>query len=217
MHDTDRTVSEYGGNMHETDQYEFIEELELDGEMDMGESEETETLAYELLEVSDEAELDQFLGKLISSAGRAVSGFVKSPVGRAVGGFLKSAAKKALPLAGKAVGGYFGGPAGAAIGGKLGTFASGLFEAEGADQEQELEAAKQFVKFAQTAVKNAAAAPPTAPPQQVAKQAVLQAARAHAPNLLGAAGRAGGTAGTEGARRQGRWIRRGRKIILMGV
>ena len=69
-------------------------------------------LASELLEVTSEAELDRFLGDLISRAGQAVGKFVKSPEGQAIGGILKGAAKQVLPGIGSAVGGYFGGATG---------------------------------------------------------------------------------------------------------
>src|SRR5438067_1817987 len=53
-------------------------------------------LASELLEISSEAELEQFLGGLIKKVG----GFMKSPIGQALGGVLKNVAKKALPVVG---------------------------------------------------------------------------------------------------------------------
>ena len=75
---------------------------------------------------------------------------------------LKGVLKKALPIAGNVAGSFFGGPIGATIGGKLGSMAGNLFELEleGLSQEdREFEAAKQFVRFASEAVKNAASAP----------------------------------------------------------
>jgi hypothetical protein len=50
-------------------------------------------LAEQLTEVTTEAELDRFLGDLISKAGRALGKVVRSPIGQAVGGWLKGAAK----------------------------------------------------------------------------------------------------------------------------
>jgi hypothetical protein len=57
-------------------------------------------------------------------------------------------------------------------------------------------------------------APRNAPSKKVAVVAVKAAAKKHAPGLLrpGAIGRPSGRRMTSG-----RWIRRGRKIILMGV
>src|SRR5262245_3766691 len=102
MHDIDRTQMEFSPELSgfETEQFEFLGEQEWGGEI-FGEAVLTEAdeveLATELLEVSDEAELDQFLGNLIKRAGGAVGKFVSSPVGQAIGGVLKAAAKKALP------------------------------------------------------------------------------------------------------------------------
>src|SRR5262245_11837930 len=61
-------------------------------------------LAAELLELTNEQELNQFIGDLIKKAGKAVGGIVKSPIGQALGGVLKQAAKTALPMAGAALG-----------------------------------------------------------------------------------------------------------------
>ena len=225
MHDTDRTMMEVRPD------YEGEEEwLEFSPGVFEGESEEEsgqlEELTYELLGVQSEEELDQFLGSFIKKAAGGIRDFAKSSAGQAIGGVLKGAAKTLLPIAGTAVGGMFGGPAGAAIGGKLGGFASGLFEGENYEvQEQN---ARQFVKFAQAAVKNAAQNAQSGPPAQVARQAAIQAAKVHAPQLLGAAksqaagAGAGGSSSYTGASgtgsgRQGRWIRHGRKIIILGV
>src|SRR4029453_3752545 len=83
----------------EPGEFEFEEaeefQQESDQESPLGEVEEME-LAAELLEVSDEQELDQFLGKLISKAAGAASGlagaargFVPSPPGQAIAELLK--------------------------------------------------------------------------------------------------------------------------------
>ena len=207
-------------NDTELDALEFAEESEVYGETDaespFSEVEEME-LAAELLEVTEEAELDQFLGNLIKRAGRAAGTFVKSPVGRALGGMLKGAAKKALPIAGRAIGTYLGGPAGGAIGSRLASQAGGLFglELEGLSAEdQEFEVAKQFVRFAGAATKNAALAPPTANPQGIASAAVTSAAQKLAPGLL--RGGVGPSLIGRGGR-SGRWIRRGRNIIIFNV
>ena len=80
----------------ETFEYEF-ESGAAQSESEVFNEAEQMELAAELLEVRDEAELEQFLGSLIKKAGSALGKIVKSPVGQAIGGFLKSAAKKALP------------------------------------------------------------------------------------------------------------------------
>jgi hypothetical protein len=175
------------------------------------EEQETE-YALELLGANNETELEQFLGDLISKAGSAIGKFVSSPTGQALGGMLKSAAKQILPMAGQALGGAIGGPAGAQIGGQLASAAGGLF-GETEVGEQEFEAAKTLVNLTADAVKNAASAAATANPYQVAKAAIAEAAKSHAPGLTLAD--EGGSAGS--GKNHGRWIRQGRKIILLGV
>jgi hypothetical protein len=205
----------------ELDALEFEEGSEVYGETSaespFNEVEEME-LAAGLLEITDETELDQFLGTLIKRAGQAVGTLVKSPVGRALGGILKGAARKALPIAGRAIGTYFGGPGGGAIGGQLASQASRIFglELEGlSSEDQEFEVAKQFVRFAGAATKNAAITPPTTDPQTIAKTAVTSAAKILAPGLVGRGITMGVMRGIRG--RSGRWIRRGRNIIIFNV
>ena len=65
MHDLDT-------NMKESFEYDFEQEGVF------GEAEVTQ-LASELMEVQNEAELEQFLGDLIKKAGSAVGSFIKSP------------------------------------------------------------------------------------------------------------------------------------------
>ena len=70
-------------------------------------SDETEEeLAMELLSVSSEEELDQFLGKLVSRVAKGARALVKSPIGKALGGVLKKVAKTALPMVGSAIGSH---------------------------------------------------------------------------------------------------------------
>lgn len=226
MHDIDRTQLEYSPELSnfEAEQYEFGEQEwsgEQEGEMVLTEAEEAE-LASELLEVSDEAELDQFLGKLLRRAARAVGSAVRSPIGQAVGGVLKGVAKKALPLAGGVAGGFVGGPLGAKIGSGLASAAGGAIGLEGESYEQEdqeFEGAKQFVRLGADTLKQAAAASPAANPRAVAQSAAISAASKHAPGLLGTSGSTARTStGTgTGRGRTGRWTRRGNKIVLYGV
>jgi hypothetical protein len=228
MHDIDRTQLE---TSHELENYEYeqYEDGETEWSTEAGVFSEAEAmeLAAELLEVSSEEELEQFLGSLIKKAGRAAGQFIKSPVGQQLGGLLKGAAKKALPMVGSAIGGYFGGSSGAKIGSQVASTAGRIFglELEGLSlEDQEYEAAKSFVQFAGTAAKKAASAPPTANPRAVAQSAVLAAARQLAPGLVSGIRPTtpSATAGTvcpscgSGAR-SGRWMRRGNKIILFGV
>lgn len=188
MHDLDRTQLEYSPELenYEYEQYEYGES-EWNTETGVFSEAETMQLAAELLEVSSEEELEQFLGNLIKKAGQVAGKFIKSPVGQQLGGLLKGAAKKALPMVGSAIGGYFGGDSGSKIGGQLASTAGQIFglELEGLSlEDQEYEAAKSFVQFAGEAAKNAATAPQTANPKTIAQQAATTAARQFAPGLL---------------------------------
>lgn len=144
-------------------------------------------LAAELLEITNEAELEEFLGKVFKTVARGVGNFAKSGAGRALGGVLKKVAKTALPMVGGALGSMVAPGIGTAIGSRLGSMAGGLFELELEglnEQEAEMEVARRYVRLASSATKNALQAPRTAPPRAVAKAAVVTAARRHAPGLL---------------------------------
>jgi len=215
---------EYPGEFAgETGEYsgEFGQETETYGEYSQespfSEAEEME-LAAELLTIQSEVELEQFLGKLIKKAG----GFLKSPIGRQLTGALKGIAKTALPTLGAAAGNFILPGVGGAIGGKLASAAGSMFglELEGLSYEdQEFEVAKQVVRLGGAAASSAAQAPPTAPPQQAAQAALTSAAQQFAPGLL----RPGTSpSGMQHKRRcnhrnTGRWVRRGKDIILMGI
>jgi hypothetical protein len=196
----------------ETGEFEAYGEAEWGGEV-FSEAE-TMELAGELLEVTNEAELDRFLGDLISKAGKAIGSFVRSPVGKAVGGWLKGAAKQVLPVAGGALGGVIGGPLGAQIGSGLASYAGSALglEAEMSQEDREFEGAKNFVRLAGDAVKAAAAAPPSANPVEVGRAVVKAALEKRAPGLLGGAG-VPRHVGKHG--RTGRWVRHGRNVIIV--
>ena len=216
-------LSEYNPEMEMFESEQFEWSGETTGEV-LGEGELME-LAAELLEVRDEQELDRFLGDVF----KKVKAFAGSSTGKAIGGMLKGVLKKALPIAGKVAGSFFGGPIGGTIGGKLGSMAGNLFEMEleGLSQEdREFEAAKQFVRFASEAVKNASSTPGSNP-VAIARSAVAAAAQRHAPGLLnGSAAMSpvssmsprssmpGQSAGFGGPR-SGRWRRIGPNKILV--
>jgi len=190
MHDIDRTLAEIEPEMDafESD-FEFIEEQEFAdteaegvfdeaGEIDM---------ASQLLEVADEAELDQFLGSLFRRVGQVAGRAIRSPVGRYLGGQLRGLARRVLPMAGGALGTLVGGPAGGMAGSQLASMAGQAFglEIEGLSQEdQSFEVARRFVRFAGEAAKNAALSPATTTPQDTVKAALAAAAKRHAPGIL---------------------------------
>ena len=224
MHDLDRTQLEAKiGELEEeelespedAELFEMESEFEMESDSPFDESEEME-LAAELMEVSNDAELEQFLGSLFKKVARKVRKAVKSPVGRLLRRTLRRAARKALPIAGGAVGTWFGGPAGGAIGGRLARSAGRIFglELEGmSPEDQEFEVARRVVRLCGSAVANAADAQEVMSPTAAVKKAVVTAARQHAPGLVrGATARS-----MVGGMRSGRWIRRGRRIVLHGV
>lgn len=246
MHDIDRALFEaeaeeeaeteaYGdayGETHESYGQTFEEEDEEyqpPGPGGLGQNRE-HTLAAKLLDVTNEAGMDRFLGKLLSSAVSTVRDFARSDTGRAVGGVLKSAATQALPQLGQIAGDALR-PAGAAgagkaaggraAGGRTGARPAGKREVglqtEGLSAEDhEYQTARAFVRFADETAQLAAERAGAAPPALVARQAATAAARQHLPGLLRAPGAAGSAAPSTGAA-EGRWIRRGNRIIVLGA
>jgi hypothetical protein len=222
MHDIDRTTYEFESESDEFENDEFEnDEFEFDGETDLESPlEEFEEMEYaaELLSIQSEEELDQFLGKLIKRAGRGLSKIGR--VFRPLGGVLKGLAKKALPFVGGALGSFIPIPGvGTALGTTLGSAVGNALEAEfeGMEPEdQEFEMAKRFVRVAGAATQQAASAGSDTDPQTAVKSAVIAAARQHVPSL-GNAMRSGSGGAGSGRRRSGRWIRRGGKILLLGV
>ena len=231
MHDLDRTMQEmeFADELEYSehdefefeDEYEYEEEYEYEDEFEYEEeyevsytpfSEEEEMeLATELLAISSEEELDQFLGKLVKKAWRGVKKFGKSKLWRGIKKGLRGVAKVALPVAGKVAGSFFGGPIGGKIGGKLGSWASRLFEMELeglSPEDQEFEVAKRFVRLAGSTAVHAVKAPKSAPVGKVVKTSIKKAAKKHAPGLLKS---------TPGKKQSGRWRRRGNRIFLFGV
>ena len=222
MHDIDRTQLE---STPETEAFEAETAFEGEWTGESGrvfdEAQEME-LAAELLEIRDEAELEQFLGDFIKKASQAVGRFVKSPTGQALGGILKGAARRALPVVGGALGGLVGGQPGSNLGSQLASTAGKMFglELEGlSGEDREYEVARGFIRFAGEAVKNAALAPSASNPAVVAQSAAAAAARQFAPGLLKTDVTAvpGRRQPGTGSGRSGRWIRRGSKIVVFGV
>ncbi|TXI19000.1 MAG: hypothetical protein E6Q62_05230 [Nitrosomonas sp.] len=158
-------------------------------EYPFSEAEELE-LAAELLSISNEEELDLFLGKLFKGIGRGLKKFgrfVGKKVLPALGKGLKAIGKVALPIVGKALGSFIPIPGvGTAIGGAIGTAVSKALELEfsGLPAEQaELEMARRFVRIAAAAARQAALANPHANPEAIANTALMAAAKMHVPNL----------------------------------
>lgn len=184
------------------------------------EAEEME-LAAELLEITSEEELDQFLGKLLKGAWRGIKkvGSAVGKIARPLGSALKGLAKVALPIAGKVAGGFFGGPIGGAIGGQLGSLVSKALEMEFeglSGEDREFEMAQRFVRVAGAAARQAALAPPGSDAREAVNGAVVDAARRHLPHFSKLVA-SPASPSTLGSATGGRWIRRGRTIIVFGV
>ncbi|MGH8613352.1 MAG: hypothetical protein ACREYF_15395 [Gammaproteobacteria bacterium] len=203
---------------------EFPSVGEVYGEMGLespfSESEEFE-LAAELLSVSSEEEMDQFLGKLFRGIGRGlrkVGGFIGKRVLPALGKGLKALGKAALPHLGKVLGSFIPIPGvGTAIGGALGTLASKALELELGGlsaEEADLEMARRFVRIAATAARQAASSSPDVDEETVVHEALVTALQKHLPYLhLSESERFG----MPDAMQRGRWIRRGRQIVVLGI
>ncbi|MCB9109247.1 MAG: hypothetical protein H6633_34135 [Anaerolineales bacterium] len=196
-------------------EWEFAEEISLESPFSEGEEME---LAAELLEIMDEEELEQFLGKLFKKAWRGIRKVGRS-VFRPLGRVLKSVAKKALPFLGGALGSFIPVPGvGTAIGSAVGGALSKALEMEfeGLDPEdQEFEMARRFVRLAGTAARQAAMTPPGIDPQMAVNQALTAAARQQMPQL--ASGQKSLIGSMNGRGRSGRCVRRGRTIIIFGA
>jgi uncharacterized protein (DUF697 family) len=179
-------------------------------ESPFSEAEEIE-LAAELLAISSEEELDLFLGKLFKKAWKGIKKVGRSvgKIVRPLGRILKKVAKTALPFVGGALGSLIPIPGvGTAIGSAVGGALGKALEAELAGlspDEQDLEMARRFVRLAGNAAKQAAVDLPYGDPQTVAETAVMNVACRHVPNLH------------HKKQHDGRWIRRGSRLILQGL
>jgi hypothetical protein len=159
----------------------------------LGEQEELE-LAMELLQVQNEQELEQFLGDVFRSVGRGlktVGSFVAKNVLPVLGPALKQIAKTALPIAGGALGSLIPIPGvGTALGSALGGAVANALEMEVAGLNREaadLERARRFVRLAASAIREAAVALGSGPPESVARTALANATIRHLPAAANAA------------------------------
>lgn len=216
----DEFDDEYDDEMYDEydDEYD-----EMDDEMSgapFSEEEEAE-MAFELLSVQSPEEMDEFLGKLIKKASKGIRSLKKNPF-KFVKRNLRKVARYALPVAGRTVGNFFGGPIGGKLGGKFGKLASRFFEIEMeglSPEDQEFEIARRFVRLggatARAAMRNARRMSPA----QAARRGLRQAARRHAPGMLKPrrSNRKNSRGVSGGAKSSGRWIRKGDRILIMGL
>ncbi|MGH9882958.1 MAG: hypothetical protein ACRD6N_16090, partial [Pyrinomonadaceae bacterium] len=183
----------------------------------------------ELLSVSNEEELDQFLSKI----GRIGRGILSSAAGKQVLGRFKGFIKRHLPKIGGIAGNFLLPGVGGAIGSQAASRVGSLLglELEGLSYEdQEFEIAKQLVRLGGAAMAHAANEEVSgAPPAQAAQAGLTAAAQQYAPGLLSGAApaQAGAPRGyTQAApqrgprcphRKQGYWVRRPNGIMLLGA
>jgi hypothetical protein len=211
-----------GENEFEND-YEFAGgtsyEAPTESESPFSEAEEME-LASELLNSANEEELEEFIGGLLKKAGSALGKFLTSDAGKQLAGIFKGAAKTALPILGGAAGNFLIPGAGGAMGSKLASAAGSLFglELEGLSYEdQEFEVARQLVRFGGAAAANAAELQGTIQPAEAATAGAVTAAKTYAPGLLRASVGGQMSSRHHPRPRSGRWVRRGGRIMLLGV
>lgn len=207
MHDIDQVQLEEAGppfglreQLYEEESEDFLEYEDEDEQPELGETAEIE-LASQFLEITGEMELEQFLGDLLRSVTGAASDFARSREGRQIGGILKQAAGRVLPVVGRAAGRAAGARLARATGGSperyrdlggqagdaISAAAKRFFglELEGiSPEDQEFEVARQFVRFAGDAIRNCLDRAGTGPAAQVARQAVVSAAKQLAPGLV---------------------------------
>lgn len=149
------------------------------------EAEEME-LAMELLSVTSEAEMDQFLGKVFRKVWKGVKK-VGSAVVKPLGSALKGVAKAALPFVGGALGSFIPIPGvGTMVGKMAGSALASALEVEmnaelaGAGRdEQEFGMALRFVRVAGGAAERAARAAPGQAPDEVVRSALEGALDTH--------------------------------------
>jgi hypothetical protein len=176
--------------------------------MDSGEADESGAQELEfgadLLEVGSEAELDAFLRRLIAAISRHGHAAAGSPLADALVQTLKRAARPILPIRSGTL------ATASADAPDLKQRAARIFglELEGlSPEDKEFEVAQRFVRLAADTIRKAAAGPSSAGPMDIAKAALAQAARQHAPGLM--------RHGDGLAPLSGRWIRAGSRIVVL--
>lgn len=187
-------------SLHE---YEFNNEFELEGE---GE------LVQELLAVTNEYELDNFLGNVWNAAKRLYN----SPQGQAIKkdfvAGAKSFGKQMLPSVGANLGSYIGGSTGAKVGGQLANAASKWLFGEVGEMEavDYLRVVRKAAKYLNKALSEGASGAPRA----MVTQAINQAAR---PVLAKRRGRYSRRYTSPSPKKQGKWFRQGNQLVLQGA
>ncbi len=205
---------EYDDDMEFEGEFEYDDDMEFEGEV-FGSDDELE-LAEQLLSTATDEELDFFFRKLVRRVLPKAKRFIRKRGGGIVRRLSKKArgmARRFLPKVGRQVMGAIGGK-----GGDFGQIANVArqffgFELESLPpEEQELEVARKVVRITKAAARNLAkvAAKGVAPSDNVVKAAMKAAIKKHMnPGNTGKK--------SHGGRRSGRWVRKGRKIVILGA
>jgi hypothetical protein len=141
-------------------------------------------LAAELLDVTNEPELERFLGRLVAETARKAGGRLPADTGRALVAVLRRTAERTVPTLTTALGQFE--PATGA-GPSVAETAARVYglELEGMSAEdRDYEIARQFLRLAQAATARAARTTARAPAAAVVGAAVAGASRELAPGLF---------------------------------
>jgi hypothetical protein len=145
--------------------------------------------AAEMLERLDAGELDAFVVDLIDRAGLPHA----TPVGATLAATIRRLARRLLP--------HDATPAPSA-GRLLGLELEGL-----SPEDQSLEVARHFIRFATDAARRAASATDATAPSAAARRATVAAAQSHAPGLA--------PASPDRPRPTGDWVRQGHRLVVL--
>jgi hypothetical protein len=158
-------------------------ELESAGLADEAQDEVEEMeAAAQLLEITDEAELDQFIGGLLQKAARTAGAAIPGAVHRPLTQSLKGLLKKVLPIVADARRALRA-PSSSSVSGAAAN-AFGL-ELEGMSlEDQEFELARRFVRLTRGAGKRAPRFARRVRPRVAVRRSLITAARRFAPGLL---------------------------------
>jgi alkanesulfonate monooxygenase SsuD/methylene tetrahydromethanopterin reductase-like flavin-dependent oxidoreductase (luciferase family) len=157
--------------------------------------------AAQLLEITNEFELDQFIGGLLQKAARTIGSSIPASVLEPLAHTLKGALKRMLPIVGgssRATIASMGSDAARSV---AAANAFGL-ELEGlSPEDQEFELARRFVRLTRAAGRRAPRFSRRVSPRVAVRRTLVTAARRHAPGLLR-------------RRRRFRRFRRGSRIMV---
>lgn len=164
------------------------DEFELTGSASGAETQnevEEMELAAQLLEITDDFELDQFIGRQLQAAARAAGSAIPSPVLEPLSRALKQTLRHTLRIVGGGGETLASNPSGHADPSlAVGANTFGL-ELEGlSPEDQEFELARRFVRLTRSAGRRAPRFARRLPPRAAVRRTLVAAARRHAPGLL---------------------------------